>query len=70
MFFNFCFLFLGKGFVEFSRTSYSSSESAKNITVTLQLRGATSDKDININVIPSNWSPVSAEGKRCVFLSD
>ena len=53
--------------VEFSQSSYTSSESSGNIPVTLSLKGGTSDIVITVTVTPSNQSSVSAEGKRCVY---
>ena len=50
--------------IEFSQSSYTSSESSGNISVTLSLKGGTSDIDITVTVTPS---AVSAEGKRCVY---
>ena len=45
---------------------YSGSEASGNISVTLLLRGGTFSHDISVIVIPSNQSPVSAEGKNIV----
>ena len=50
--------------VEFSESSYTSSESSGNIPVTLSLKGGTSDIVITVTVTPSDKS---AEGKRCVY---
>ena len=52
--------------VEFSDTTYTGSEQSGVVPVTLVLRGGTSTSDITVTVIPSDQSPVSAEGKRCV----
>ena len=52
--------------VEFSQSDYTSSEQSGVVPVTLVLRGGTSTSDITVTVIPSDQSPVSAEGKRCV----
>ena len=52
--------------VEFSQPDYTSSEQSGVVPVTLVLRGGTSTSDITVTVIPSDQSPVSAEGKRCV----
>ena len=60
------FCFYTELMVEFSDPSYTSSESSGNIPVTLLLRGGTSAIDITVTVTPSDRSPVSAEGKRCV----
>ena len=52
--------------VEFSQPDFTSSEQSGVVPVTLVLRGGTSTSDITVTVIPSDQSPVSAEGKRCV----
>jgi len=52
--------------VEFSQPDYTGSEESGFVQVTLVLRGGTSTSDISVNVIPSDQSPVSAQGKRCV----
>ena len=52
--------------VEFNQMVYSGSEASGVIPVTLSLRGGTSSYDINVTVMPSNQSPVSAEGKNNV----
>ena len=49
--------------VEFNQLTYADSESSGVISVTLLLRGGTSTNDITVTVIPSDKSPVSAEGK-------
>ena len=49
--------------IEFSSSSYTDYESSGNISVTLLLRGGVSSTDINVTVIPSNQSPLSAEGR-------
>ena len=49
--------------VEFAKMVYSDSEASGFIPVTLLLRGGTSADDITVTVIPSDQSPVSAEGK-------
>ena len=46
--------------------SYSGLEISGNIFVTLSLRGGTSINDISVTVMPSDQSPVSAEGKKSV----
>ena len=53
--------------VEFSQSSYTSSESSGNIPIILLLKGGTSAINIPVTVTPSDQSPVSAEGKRCVY---
>ena len=52
--------------VQFSQNVFTGSESSGIVPVTLLLRGGTSDIDISVTVIPSDQSPLSAEGKRCV----
>ena len=42
---------------------YSGPEESGFIPVTLLLRGGTLNKDITLTVIPSDQSPVSAEGE-------
>ena len=59
--------FIGKITVDFFQPSYSVNESSGYLTVTLVLRKGVSDKDITVTVTPSDQSPVSAEGKRCVY---
>lgn len=49
--------------VEFTQTVYTNSEESGFISVTLLLRGGTSSNDITVTVIPSDQSPVSAEGE-------
>ena len=52
--------------VRFSQSTFSGSESLGKVPVTLLLEGGTSDRDISVTVTPSDQSPASAEGKRCV----
>ena len=52
--------------VQFSQSTFPGSESLGKVPVTLLLEGGTSNSDINVTVIPSDQSPLSAEGKRCV----
>ena len=52
--------------VQFSQNDFIGSESSGIVPVTLLLRGGTSDSDISVIVIPSDQSPLSAEGKRRV----
>jgi len=52
--------------VQFSQSVYTNDESSGGVPVTLLLIGGTSSSDINVTVIPSDQSPLSAEGKRCV----
>ena len=52
--------------VQFSQSTFPGSESLGRVPVTLLLEGGTSDSDISVTVIPSDQSPLSAEGKRCV----
>ena len=56
--------------VQFSNATYSGSEESGAVPVTLLLEGGTSPFVITVTVIPSDQSPVSAEGKRCVFFID
>jgi len=52
--------------VQFSRPAFPGSESLGRVPVTLLLEGGTSDSNISVTVTPSDQSPLSAEGKRCV----
>ena len=52
--------------VEFDQMVYSGSEESGIISVTLSLKGGTSSYDISVTVMPSDQSPVSAEGKYSV----
>ena len=52
--------------VQFSQNVFTGSESSGIVPVTLLLEGGTSDSDISVTVMPSDQSPLSAEGKRCV----
>ena len=52
--------------VEFTQATFTSSESSGTLPVSLLLRGGTSASDISVIVTPSDQSPVSAQGKRCV----
>ena len=52
--------------VEFTQATFTSSESSGTLPVSLSLRGGTSASDISVIVTPSDQSPVSAQGKRCV----
>ena len=58
--------FVHKLFVEirvrFLQTQYTGSEAAGFVMVTLQLVGGVSSNPFNVTVIPSEQSPVSAEG--------
>ena len=56
--------------VQFSSRSYTASESSGNISVTLSLEGGTSSSNITVIVLPSDQSPVSAEGNKYVFYID
>ena len=55
--------------MQFSQSTFSASESIGKISVTLLLEGGTSDSNISVTVIPSDQSPISAEGKRCFVLN-
>ncbi|XP_065910088.1 uncharacterized protein [Dysidea avara] len=48
--------------VQFSQSKFMGSESSTNMTIALVLGGGTSSSDITITVIPSEQSPLSAEG--------
>jgi len=52
--------------VGFSDNVFSGSESSGRILVRLLLSGGTSATPISVTVTPSDQSPVSAQGKRCV----
>ena len=52
--------------VKFSQSLFPGTESLGRVPVTLLLEGGTSDSDISVTVTPSDQSPLSAEGKRCV----
>ena len=52
--------------VKFSQHVYPGTESLGKVPVTLLLEGGTSDSNISVTVTPSDQSPLSAEGKRCV----
>ena len=55
--------------VNFSAATFSGSESSGNVSVDLVLKGDwfIIDGNISVIVMPSDQSPLSAEGKRCVF---
>ena len=50
--------------VQFSQSTFAGDEASGAVHVTLLLAGGTSTVDINVTVIPSNQTPVSAEGKK------
>ena len=52
--------------MEFSQSTFTGSESSGIVPVSLSLGRGTSDRDISVIVTPSDQSPVSAQGKRCV----
>ena len=52
--------------VKFSQLTFPGTESLSRVPVTLLLEGGTADRDISVTVTPSDQSPLSAEGKRCV----
>lgn len=58
-----CFAVLS---IEFTQSAFTGNESSGVIPVILVLRGGTSSSDISVTVTPSDQSPLSAEGKRCV----
>ena len=49
--------------MQFSQANYFGLETIGIVTINLLLRGGTSTNDITVTVIPSDQSPVSAEGK-------
>ena len=49
--------------VQFSKSTYISSERSHGIPVTLILGGGILPTKVTVTVIPSDQSPVSAEGK-------
>ena len=49
--------------MEFSSQEFASYEHSGVISVTLVLKGGVSDDNISVTVIPSDQSPVSAQGK-------
>ena len=57
--------FTGPLTIEFSESRFMSSESSASIVVTLNLGRGTSSSDITVTVVPSEQSPLSAEGKKC-----
>ena len=56
--------------IEFAQSNFVGSEAVGNtsgvVPVMLLLKGGSSISDISVSVTPSNQSPLSAEGKRCV----
>jgi len=52
--------------VKFSQPVYRGSELLGRVPVSLLLEGGTSVSDISVIVTPSDQSPLSAEGKKCV----
>ena len=52
--------------VGFSQSTFTGLETSGSILVTLSLGGGTSATPISVIVTPSDQSPVSAQGKRCV----
>ncbi|XP_065905004.1 uncharacterized protein [Dysidea avara] len=55
--------------MQFSQSTFSASESIGKISVTLLLEGGTSDSNISVTVIPSDQSPISAEGNGVDYTS-
>ena len=49
--------------VEFAKRVNTASETSGFVSVILSLSGGTSTNDITVTVVPSDQSPVSAEGK-------
>ena len=57
--------------VRFDSMIFTGSESSGNITVSMELiRHPLVDGEISVTIIPSDLSPASAQGKRCVSYSD
>ena len=56
--------------VHFSNATFSGTEESGVVSVTLSLEGGSSPFVITVNVIPSDQSPVSAEGKEPVLFID
>ena len=56
--------------VRFRQNRYTVSEAARSVTVILDLIGGASADEFSISVIPSEQSPVSAQGNSvmCVLL--
>ena len=52
--------------VEFAKRVYTASETSGFVSVTLSLSEGTSTNDITVTVVPSDQSPVSAEGKTLI----
>ena len=52
--------------VEFSLPNFVGIEATGIVPVTLLLKGGASASNISVIVLPSDQSPVSAEGKRCI----
>ena len=52
--------------VQFSQNVFTGSEVSGIVPVSLLLGGGTSARRITVFVTPSDQSPVSAQGKRCV----
>ena len=64
-------LFIAVLMVEFSKPTFSGSETTGAVPVTLMLGGGTSASVISVTVTPFDQSPVSAEGKiLCVSYTD
>ena len=53
--------------VRFSAPSFSGDETSGEIKVIVLLEGGASTTDLTVIVQPSELSPPSAEGKRCVL---
>ena len=57
--------------IRFSQPAYYGDETSGGIHVTLLLEGGSSTDDITVTVMPSDQSPVSAQGKgSCVLQVD
>jgi len=58
-----CLFATGPLTIEFSQSRFMNSESSTSIVATLILGRGTSSSDITVTVVPSEQSPLSAEGK-------
>ena len=56
--------------VEFSSREFAGYEYSGIISVNLVLKGGVSDEILSVTVIPSDQSPVSAQGKCSVYYNE
>ena len=56
--------------MEFSSQEFAGYEYSGVISVTLVLKGGVSDEILSVTVIPSDQSPVSAQGKYSVCYNE